>query len=128
MAIPFSFLHDASGDIDLTQGLRTTPDLATYTVQRLAENLGFFLGEWFLDQRLGVPFFTVVIGEMPDIALLDTLYRRTILDTAGVGALTALKLDYDNALRTLSIAFTCVLADGSTISQADLAKLFIINF
>lgn len=128
MALPFTFLHDENGDLDMSQGLRFTPDLMTYVVQRLGENLGFFLGEWFLDQREGIPYFTRIIGEAPDFALLDTLYRRSILSTTGVASITTLLLDYDNAARKLSIAFECVLTDGTTITQADLAKLFLIDF
>jgi hypothetical protein len=128
MPIPFSFLHDENGDIDMSQGLRFTPDLQTYVVQRLGENLGFFLGEWFLDLRQGVPYFQRIIGETPDLALLDTLYRRAILGTAGVGSITSLLLSYDNAKRLLSISFECVLTDGTTVTQADLAKLFVIDF
>ena len=128
MPIPFSLLHNEDGDIDMTQGLRFTQDLATYVVQRLGENLGFFLGEWFLDQRLGVPIFQRVIGETPDLALLDTLYRRTMLATPGVASVTALTLDFDNAKRLLSVGFVCVLTDGTIITQADLAKLFVIDF
>jgi hypothetical protein len=128
MPIPFSFLHDENGDIDMSQGLRRTLDLQTYVVQRLGENLGFFLGEWFLDLRQGVPYFQRVFGEMPDLDLLDTLYRRTILATVGVASITTLLLTYDNARRLLSVSFECVLADGSIITQADLAKLFVIGF
>jgi hypothetical protein len=128
MTTPFSFLHDGNGDIDMSQGLRFTSDLSTYVVQRLGENLGFFLGEWFLDQRQGVPYFQRVIGEMPDLDLLDTLYRRAILATTGVASVTTLLLTFDNAKRLLSIAFECVLSDGSIITQADLAKLFVIDF
>lgn len=128
MAIPFSFLHDASGDISLVKGLALTPDLSTYVAQRLGEKLGFFLGEWFLDQRLGIPYFQRIIGERPDLPLLNSLYRRTIEGTAGVGSITTLLLEFDQSARTLSVSFDCVLTDGATITQADLAKLFIINY
>lgn len=129
MAIPVNFLQDENGDISLAMGLQLTPDFATYVCQRLAENLSFFLGEWFLDLRLGIPYLTKIIGELPDFPLLDSLYRNCILLTPGVGSLTTLDLSFDSPTRALSIAFECVLTDGTTITQADLANaLQLIDF
>lgn len=127
MALPFCFLHNAAGDVDLTQGLRLTSTLSQYVVQRLGERLSFFLGEWFLDQRQGVPYFAQVYGERPDLALLDTLYRTTIQETVGVVSVTTLLLSFDNPTRTLLVQFECVLSDGTTITQADLGHPLILD-
>lgn len=129
---PFTLLYDpsnlSSGDIDMSQGLRFTPDLPTYVIERLGENLQFFLGEWFLDLRQGIPYFERVYSEFPDLVLLDSLFRRAILGTPGVAALTTLLLSFDNPGRALFESFECVLADGSTITQGDLDKLLIVDF
>ncbi len=128
MSTPFTLLSDGpSGDLDLSQGLRFTTDLRTYTAQRLHENLSFFLGEWFLDQRLGIPYFEQIIGQKPDLGLIDTLYRRAIRATPGVAAITNLKLAFDRATRALSIRFEAALNDGTAITDADMQRPFIVT-
>lgn len=127
--IPFSFLTDPStGDLDVSQGLRFTPDLRTYVVQRLDENLSFFAGEWFLDFREGVPYWERVIGAKPDLAIVDTLYRRAILQTTGVGELKKMSLVFDRANRTLKPSFECATTDGGSISEADILRGFFVSF
>lgn len=126
--IPFTILNDPStGDIDLSQGLRFTADLATYAVQRLDENLSFFLGEWFLDTREGVPYWERIIGAKPDLGLIDTLYRRAILLTPSVGSVPNLKLAFDRSTRKLAPSFNVILKDGSLITEADLGRKFLVD-
>lgn len=125
---PFTFLTDSTGDIDVSRGLQFTPDLATYVVQRLDENLSFFLGEWFLDQRLGIPYFEAIIGQKPDFPLLDSLYRRAVQQTAGVASVSNLVISFEPARRAAGVRFACVLADGTTITEAILRRNFILSY
>ena len=126
--IPTTFLNDASGDVDLSQGFRLTPDLTTYVAQRLDENMSFFLGEWFLDQRLGIPYYQRIIGAAPDLALLDTLYRRAAFKTVGVSAVRNMKIGFDRSTRKASVAMTAVLKDGTLITESDLRAGFFVSF
>jgi hypothetical protein len=79
-------LDPETGDLDLSKGLRLTSGLAEYTRQQLRINLGVFLGEWFLDQRLGLPVFRDLIGQPFDPALAQSIYRQGIAKTRGVGS------------------------------------------
>ena len=127
--IPFSILNAADGDIDLSKGgVQFTPDLKTYVVQRLDENLSFFYGEWFLDLRKGIPYFEKIIGAKPDLGLIETLYRRAIFLTPGVGSLPNLRLTFDRPTRKLGVFFTATTKDGTLITQDDLSRKFIVNF
>ena len=126
--IPTTFLNDASGDVDLSQGFRLTPDLQTYVAQRLDENMSFFLGEWFLDQRLGIPYRQKIIGSAPDLALLDTIYRRSAYKTVGVSSVKNMKIGFDRSSRKASVAFTTVLKDGTLITEQDLRAGFFVSF
>lgn len=126
--IPTTLLVDpATGDLDVSQGLRLTTDLQTYVAQRLFDNLSFFLNEWFLNLNEGIPYFERVIGAKPDLALIDTLYRRAILATPGVGSIKNLKLDFDRATRALSVRFEATLIDGTQVSEADTGRPFVVN-
>lgn len=125
---PFTLLVDPStGDLDVSQGLRFTTSLAQYTAQRLFDNLSFFLNEWFLNLNEGIPYFEQIIGQKPDLALIDTLYRRAILATPGVGSISNLKLDFDRATRALAIRFEAQLTDGTLITEANIGRNFVVT-
>lgn len=130
MILAFTVLHDpATGDIDMSQGtFRFTSDTQTYVAQRLEENLSFFLGEWFLDLRQGLPYFEKVIGQKPDFALLDTLFRRTALATPGVAVVQSLSSQFDRKTRKAGVFFNAVAKDGTLITQDDLKRPLIINY
>ncbi len=125
---PFSFLTGDDGDLDLTAGLSFTPDLETYVAQRLDENFSFFLGEWFLDLRLGIPYWERIIGAKPDLGLIDTLYRRAALATPGVASVKNLQVSFVGATRKLPVALTVRLVDGGTVTSEDLKRPLIVNF
>lgn len=107
--IPRNLLCQEDGDLDFSKGLRLTDDLVTYVVQRLRQRLRFFLGEWFLDQRLGIPYFQRVFVSNPDIPLITSLFRRTILRTTGVAAVEKLSVRFDRNTRTLLTSFEAKL-------------------
>lgn len=127
MAIPFSILHGADGDIDLSKGLRFTTSTKQYAAQRLDCTLSFFLGEWFLNKLEGLPYWERIIGATPDLGLLETIYRRAILGSLAIASLPALTLAFDRSTRTLAPTFRAVVKDGETITQADLAKSTVID-
>jgi hypothetical protein len=126
--IPVTFKQNENGDIDLSSGLlQRTTALKEYVAIRLDENLSFFLGEWFLDLRKGVPYFKSIIGSKPDLSLIDSVFRRSILATAGVGTLFSLVTSYARVERKIAIQFVAVTKDGTLITQADIARPFIVD-
>jgi hypothetical protein len=126
---PKSFLIDPiTGDLDMSQGLRFTEDLQTYVVQRLDENFSFFLGEWFLNLRLGIPYFEKVIGQKPDLALLQTLLSRAALQTVGVASVPSFRVAFDRDTRRAAPSFSIVLTDGTEITDATLRRDFLVEY
>lgn len=110
-----TFLQDSSGDLDFSGGLRLTSDLATYVKQALSVNLSFFLGEWFLDTRLGMPYFKYIIGQRLDEGLVSSIFRRACLKTYGVADVISLTLSLDNATRLLSVFGVVRLTSGEPL-------------
>ena len=86
--------------------------------QHLRIRLRFFLGEWFLDARVGIPYFRDILVRNPNSALIRNIYRTTILDTPGIKSLESLELNIDTAARTLSLWFSCTLDSGAVITYA----------
>jgi hypothetical protein len=111
MTLPRDVFLNASHDLDKTFGIRLTSSLPEYVRQKLTQRLRFFLGEWFIDRRLGVPYWTRVFISNPDLSLLTSLYRQVILKTRGVGGVENLVLTFDRRTRTLTTSFVAVCVD-----------------
>lgn len=87
-------------------------------VQRLRQRFAMVLGEWFLDQRLGVPYREQLLVKNPDKGLVTSLFRRVILDTPGFARVVSLNCSVDKASRTMTTTFEAVLEDPNVIVRA----------
>ena len=88
--------------------------------QRIKQRLLTILGEWFLDQSIGLPWFGELNQKGITQSRVRTLLIRQITQTAGVLRLEDFSLEYDNQNRTLSVAFRVetvagILQDGITV-------------
>jgi hypothetical protein len=83
--------------------------------QQLAIRLQFFLGEWFLDESIGIPYWTEIFIKDPHLVAIRSFYREAIVTTPGIASITRLELDFDGATRGLDVEFTAVKDDGSTL-------------
>lgn len=97
--------------------LRITGVFSEEVAQKLKSRLLMFQGEWWLDPSKGVPFYQDVLRKRPDSAGVSALIKKAILDTEGVTEITKFSLTLDNAARKVSISFSALLTDGSTISE-----------
>lgn len=55
--------------------------------QNIRERLQFFLGEWFLDIRVGVPWFQEIFVKPANLALTESELKRAIIQTKFVNEL-----------------------------------------
>jgi hypothetical protein len=124
--IPFCFKQNADGDVDISFKFTTT--LVEFVAIRLSENMSFFLGEWFLDQRQGMPYWRYILGQRYDAGIADRVFRKGAELTAGVARVSALQTRFDRKTRALSVpVLKVVLTDGSTITQDQLRSPFILD-
>ena len=105
----------SDGDLDLS-----TRDLQIVRgddaiVQQLTIRLQFFLGEWFLDESVGIPYWTEVFTKDPNLTAIRSYYRQAITTTPGIKSLTTLDLDFDGAARRLDVSFSAVKDDGTVL-------------
>lgn len=98
------------------------PDAVTL---RLGWRLAFFRGEWFLDQRLGVPYYQQIMRPNPNRALISQIFRDVIASTPGVSEVVSLSVGVDKANRQALVTFEARLDDGDTIVKAQDAPLLI---
>lgn len=111
-------LDRATGDVDLTNGIELVDDVEAIA-QQIYIRLRTFLGEWFLDTRIGVPYFQKIIGKKRSQAQTDLIFRRSIQTTPGIASVTELTQTFDAATRELRIAFRAVTTTGVPISFSE---------
>ncbi len=95
----------ADGDLIIVTG-------ADAIRQHLRIRLQFFLGEWFLDRRLGVPYYEEILRKSPNLDVVTSILRDVIRSTPGVLSITSFVLDFDGVTRALSLDFAVFSTEG----------------
>lgn len=85
--------------------------------QHLLFRLRFFLGEWFLDIREGIPYFEKILVKLQSLTTPRSILRRVIQDTPGITVITRLVLNLNSASRELSVSFDAQTDKGTRISS-----------
>lgn len=80
--------------------------------QHLSQRLKTFYGEWFLNMEIGVPYFQQVLRKNPDPVVIDSIFKREIINTPGIVQLTDFNLDLDPATRVLTLFFSALCTEG----------------
>lgn len=93
----------------------------TYTqseivAQRLKITLSTFLGEWFLDTTIGVPYFQQIFGKGRSKSAVDVIFQRIIAADPGVIEIREFSSVIDNQGRGYEMVFTVRVADGTITS------------
>lgn len=95
---------DANGDLTFGQnGQNYLVDSPAAVGLAIAERMGLFTGQWYLDLTAGTPWFTKVIGYGTQ-GLYDQMVQSVILGTQGVLAILTYTSSEDRTARTLSVA------------------------
>ena len=84
--------------------------------QRVLINLRVFLGEWFLDTTRGVPYYQSILIKNPDSSLVEAELRAVILSTNGIAKLKSFSMEFNAALRKLSVNFVAQTDEGLEIA------------
>jgi|GEM_PF-1456259 len=122
-----------AGDLALSGGRGEPRRLVTsvgvaYVRQKIASRLKFFLGEWFRDLRLGVPYYRNILVKNADLDVARTLLRRTILSVQEVASITRLVLANDARARTLAVEFEARLVEGGVLIVHQPDPAFVIPY
>lgn len=80
---------------------------ADKVAQQIKINLLTFLGEWFLDDTLGVPYLEEILVKNPRMASVETILRNHISSVPNVIRIVSFGLGWDRAKRTLVVEFAC---------------------
>lgn len=100
------------GDLDLENNEIVLIDGADAIRQHLQIRFQFFLGEWFLDIEIGVPWFRDILIKKPSFAVVQEVLKTVVLDTPGVLQLMQFSFDFDSPSREADLEFQCLSDDG----------------
>lgn len=117
--------NPTEGDLHLDGEALSLVDGREAIAQHIRIRLRFFLGEWFLDEREGVPFYRDILIKNPSRRLVESVFRRVIIETPGVDSLDKFELAIDAATRTATLSFTAVTNDGERIRSDDYDPLIL---
>jgi hypothetical protein len=73
--------------------------------QQVMLRLGFFRGEWFLDEDRGVPWYEEILIKSPNLIRIREIFREAILSVSGIREVTYLDLRFSAFARTLDVNF-----------------------
>jgi hypothetical protein len=105
------------GDLLLEQGTTKIIDAIAYAEQRIAVTLDFFLGEFFLNKREGLPYFRDVMIKNPNSETVRSMFRRGIMQTPGIVAVPLLTWSVDAAQRRGFVDFEAIYQDGLRVGR-----------
>lgn len=106
------FLQDSRGDIVFTDNALTFVIGADEVAQRVTQRLRTFLGEWFLDLDIGVPYYQEILVKNPSSTIIEGRLKAEIIGTPGVIEIEEFELEVDNELRQATVVTRIISVDG----------------
>ncbi len=116
-----------AGDLAITNHQIVLVSAVTLTRQKLRSRFKFFLGEWFLDLRQGMPYYRDVFVKNPNIPVIRSLFRRCAIETPGVKSLRRFDLALDAVERELSFDFEAICDGNERLIVAPTDRDFILG-
>jgi hypothetical protein len=107
-----NILLDSSGDWAVSGGKLQLATGQEEIAQIVATRLRTFLGEYFLDVRIGVPWFSKIFKKNPNQAEVEALLIQTIADSPGIITIQDFQLSLDNKTRKLRVDFRAQSVEG----------------
>jgi len=107
-------LNSDTNDLVFINGKCPVTQLLTDIVsQRLKITLYTFLGEWFLDTTIGVPYFQQIFGKIRTKATIDLIFQRIISSDNDVIEILTFESELTTASRGYSMTFQVRVSDNT---------------
>lgn len=104
-ATTHDLVFSANGDLIIISN-------AEQVAQQIKCRLKFWLGEWFLDNRKGVPYLDSILIKNPAMQQIRSIFRAQITGIEGVSKLDNLTLDWDRKARVLTVNYAVTTSYG----------------
>lgn len=98
-------LNIASNDLVIKNNDLILIDNAERVAQQVLITLRFWLGEWFLDTREGVPYLEYILVKNPNMSHIKQILTEKIKSVDGVNNIVSLNFDFRRIRRELYVDF-----------------------
>lgn len=98
-------LNIASNDLVIKNNDLILIDNTERVAQQVLITLRFWLGEWFLDTRQGVPYLEYVLVKNPNMNHIRQILAEKIQSVEGVNNIVSLDFDFRRITRELYVDF-----------------------
>jgi len=106
---------DENNDLVIENNELILIDGPDFVRQMLIQRLQSFLGEWFLDIEVGVPYFQDILKKDVSISKISNIFKDEILNTPGVVELQQFDLSFNELTRRLSLTFAVKALNESIV-------------
>ena len=95
----------ATGDLVLHDGDVLLIDNAERVAQHILITLRFWLGEWFLDTKDGIPYLEYVLVKSPNLLHIRQIFTEAMEKVDGVKRVEEMNLAFDVKNRSLRVDY-----------------------
>lgn len=95
----------ATGDLVLHDGDVLIIDNAERVAQQILITLRFWLGEWFLDTKDGIPYLEYVLVKSPNLLHIRQIFTEAMEKVDGVKRVEEMNLAFDVKNRSLRVDY-----------------------
>jgi len=95
----------ATGDLVLRDGDVLLIDNAERVAQQILITLRFWLGEWFLDTKDGIPYLEYVLVKSPNLLHIRQIFTEAMEKVDGVKRVEKMNLVFDVKNRSLHVEY-----------------------
>ena len=94
-----------SSDLVLREGDVLLIDNAERVAQQILITLRFWLGEWFLDTKDGIPYLEYVLVKSPNLLYIRQIFTEAMEKVDGVKRVEEMNLAFDVKNRSLRVDY-----------------------
>ena len=94
---------DGTGDLDITNNKLSLVGGIDYIEQSWGIRLRTILGEWFLDQRIGIPYLQHILVKGPNWTLIRSIFRQATYSVSGIKEIDSLEMSLSGINRELDV-------------------------
>lgn len=113
MALVRDYLLDSDGNRVLERGDQAFASGAQAVKQGIECRVRMFLGEYWMDQSVGVPWIQSVLIRNPNVLLVKSEIAKAIVATPDVSSAVSTAFSQDTAARTASATFEAASIYGT---------------
>ena len=106
---------DSTGDLAVENNALVFIEGSQEIEQLVSQRLQTFMGEWFLDITIGLPYYQHILTKRVNPTVVNAVIVREIIGTDGFKELTFFELDYSEAARSLAVEFEGYVEDDPNL-------------